>query len=104
MRRRHFRKIRWLAADMNVSCHYTLDAVQSIVTHAEVNIRGMLLTLKLPQWKLAENVPAYLDRIRSWGYNQGCLGNCNTIAANFASPHCSSRFGESRRGAASSRR
>jgi 23S rRNA (cytidine2498-2'-O)-methyltransferase len=70
VRRRDFRKVRWLAADMNVPPGYTLDAVESIVTHAEVNIRGMLLTLKLPQWKLADQVPAYLDRIRSWGYNQ----------------------------------
>jgi 23S rRNA (cytidine2498-2'-O)-methyltransferase len=69
VRRRDFRKIRWLAADMNVAPDYTLDAVQSIVTHAEVNIRGMLLTLKLPQWKLAGQTPAYLDRIRDWGYN-----------------------------------
>jgi 23S rRNA (cytidine2498-2'-O)-methyltransferase len=69
VRRREFRKVRWLAADMNVPPAYTLDAVQSIVTHAEVHIRGMLLTLKLPQWKLAQEVPAYLDRVRSWGYN-----------------------------------
>ena len=67
--RREFRKIRWLAADMNVAPNYTLDAVESIVTYREVNIRGMLLTLKLPQWSLAENIPAYLDRIRGWGYN-----------------------------------
>ena len=69
VRRRDLRKVRWLAADMNVPPAYTLDAVQSLVTHAEVHIRGMLLTLKLPQWKLAQEVPAYLDRIRSWGYN-----------------------------------
>ena len=93
VRRRDFRKIRWLAADMNVAPAYTLDAVQSIVTHAEVNIRGMLLTLKLPQWKLAEEVPAYLDRIRGWGYNVVRAGNCNTIAASFAWRPCSSRFG-----------
>ena len=24
---------------------------------------------EIPQWKLAEEVPAYLDRIRGWGYN-----------------------------------
>jgi 23S rRNA (cytidine2498-2'-O)-methyltransferase len=69
VRRREFRKIRWLTADMNVAPEYTLDAVEAIVTHAEVNIRGLLLTLKLPQWKLAQNVPEYLERIRGWGYN-----------------------------------
>jgi 23S rRNA (cytidine2498-2'-O)-methyltransferase len=70
VRRRDFQKIRWLTADMNVAPEYTLDAVEAIVTHPRVNIRGMLLTLKLPQWELAASVPEYLDRIRSWGYNE----------------------------------
>jgi len=69
IRRREFRKIRWIAADMNVAPSYTLDAVEAIVAHPEVHVRGLLLTLKLPQWKLAERVPEYLDRVRSWGYN-----------------------------------
>jgi 23S rRNA (cytidine2498-2'-O)-methyltransferase len=67
--RREFRKIRWLTADMNVAPAFTLDAVEAIVCQPEVNIRGMLLTLKLPQWKLADEVPSYLARVRSWGYN-----------------------------------
>jgi len=67
--RREFRKVRWLTADMNVAPNYTLDSVEAIVTHAEVSVRGMLLTLKLPDWDLARCVPEYLDRIRSWGYN-----------------------------------
>ena len=29
----------------------------------------MLLTLKLPDWKLAGEVPVYVERIRNWGYN-----------------------------------
>jgi 23S rRNA (cytidine2498-2'-O)-methyltransferase len=69
VRRREFRKIRWLTADMNVAPNYTLDAVEAIVTHPEVSIRGLLVTLKLPDWGIAECVPQYLDRIRSWGYN-----------------------------------
>ena len=67
--RREFRKIRWLTADMNVAPAFTLDAVEAIVCHPQVNIRGMLLTLKLPDWKLAAEVPAYIERIRGWGYN-----------------------------------
>lgn len=69
VRRREFRKIRWLTADMNVAPNYTLDAIEAIVMHEQVNIRGLLLTLKLPEWSLAEHVPEYLDRIRRWGYN-----------------------------------
>jgi len=54
---------------MNVAPNYTLEAVEQIVTHPQVNVRGMLITLKLLDWKLAEQVPEYLDRVRSWGFN-----------------------------------
>jgi 23S rRNA (cytidine2498-2'-O)-methyltransferase len=69
VRRREYRKVRWLTADMNVAPSYTLDAIEAIVTHSEVNVRGLLLTLKLPEWQLAAEVPGYLERIRSWGFN-----------------------------------
>lgn len=69
VRRREFRKTRWLLADMKVAPNCTLDAVEAIVAHPQVNIRGMLLTLKLPDWNLAAELPGYLQRIRTWGYN-----------------------------------
>jgi 23S rRNA (cytidine2498-2'-O)-methyltransferase len=68
VQRREFRKTRWLTADMNVAPQYTLDTVEAIVTHPEVEIRGLLLTLKLLDWDLAMMLPEYLERIRSWGY------------------------------------
>ena len=70
VRRRDFRKVRWLTVDMNVAPQYTLDAVEAIVVHPELNIRGMLLTLKLFDWEMADGVPAYLQRIQGWGFNQ----------------------------------
>jgi 23S rRNA (cytidine2498-2'-O)-methyltransferase len=70
VRRHDFQKIRWLTADMNVAPQYTLDAIEAIVTHPRISIRGMLLTLKLARWELAEELPQYLARIRAWGYNQ----------------------------------
>jgi 23S rRNA (cytidine2498-2'-O)-methyltransferase len=68
VRRREFRKTRWIVADMNVAPRYTLDTVEAIVTHPEANIRGMLLTLKLLDWSMAHEIPLYLARIRSWGF------------------------------------
>ena len=68
VRRREFRKSRWLAADMNVAPDYTLDAVEAIVTHPDVHVEGMLLTLKLLDWGLADAVPDYLKRVGAWGY------------------------------------
>lgn len=68
VRRREFRGVTWLAADMNVAPETTMDAVEGIVTHEAVNIRGLLLTLKLLEWEMADLLPEYLQRIRSWGY------------------------------------
>jgi 23S rRNA (cytidine2498-2'-O)-methyltransferase len=70
VRRREFRPVRYLAADINIAPNYTLDTVENIVTHPDVHIRGLLLTLKLLDWKLADEVPGYLDRVKSWGYSQ----------------------------------
>lgn len=68
--RRHFMTARWLAADINAAPHYTLGAVESVVTHHTANIRGLVVTLKLPNWNLAtpEKLAELLDRVRGWGY------------------------------------
>ncbi len=68
VKRREFRGVHYLTADINVAPQYTLDTVEAIVTHPEVQIKGLILTLKLLDWKLADEIPAYLDRIRLWGY------------------------------------
>ncbi len=68
VRRRDFRNVRWLAADMNVDPGTALDAVEAIVTHPSVSIRGMLITLKLLDWKLADAMDDYVRRVREWGY------------------------------------
>ncbi len=68
VRRREFRGVRWLAADMNVAPQYTLDAVEAIVTHRQINVLGLLLTLKLLDWDLAAEVDSWVARVRGWGY------------------------------------
>jgi len=69
VRRREFRHVRWLMADVNQPPAYTLDAVEGIVTYPQVSIRGIILTLKLPRWDLAAEIPDYLGRVASWGFN-----------------------------------
>ena len=68
LKRREFRGTKWLLVDSNVAPQHTLDTVAHIVTNRQVQIRGMLLTLKLLEWELAEHIPEYLACIRSWGY------------------------------------
>jgi len=68
LKRREFQGFRWLFSDSNVAPQHTLDTVEGIVTHRLVNVHGMLLTLKLPDWSLANDLPQLMDRIRGWGY------------------------------------
>ena len=66
--RKAFLGIDWLFSDINLPPAYTLDTVEGILEHPGVNFKGMLLTLKLGDWDLAAEIPAYLERIRSWQY------------------------------------
>ena len=68
LKRKEFEPYKWLAIDTNVDPTHTLDTADNIVNHDSTNIRGMLLTLKLPEWKLCEEVGSYIERIRSWGF------------------------------------
>ena len=68
MKRRDFQTVKWLFADANVAPRHTLDSVESIVTHRAVRVRGLMLTLKLLDWRLAAEIPEYVDRVRSWGF------------------------------------
>jgi 23S rRNA (cytidine2498-2'-O)-methyltransferase len=66
--KRAFAGVRYLFSDMNVAPNYTLDSVEAIVTHREVKVEGVLLTLKLIEWEQAGHIREYLDRIRGWGF------------------------------------
>jgi hypothetical protein len=68
VRRSEFLGVRWLAADMNLAPNYTLDAAEAIVSHPGVTIRGLVLTLKLADWELAQHLPEFAARVRGWGY------------------------------------
>ena len=68
--RQEFVGVDWLTCDVNLPPNYTLDAVKAIVSHPGVQFKGMLLTLKLVEWSLADDLPKYLGRIRSMGFRQ----------------------------------
>jgi 23S rRNA (cytidine2498-2'-O)-methyltransferase len=68
VRRGEFVGVRWLTADVNLAPSYTLDAVEAIVSHPGVAIRGLVLTLKFPDWSHAEQLPEFAARVRGWGY------------------------------------
>lgn len=70
LKRKLFRKTRWLIADMNVAPNYTLDVLEELTAAPDIEIRGLLFTMKFFQLELAKQIPEYLARIRSWGFNR----------------------------------
>ena len=63
-----FRDVRWITADMNVAPNYTLDVLEEAVEKTNHSVQGLLFTLKLIHWELADKLPELLDRIRTWGF------------------------------------
>ncbi len=70
VKRRMYRKFKWLVCDANVAPNYTLDILRDIVGQEENNIQGMLLTFKLSSWDQLRFLDEQLDIIRSFGYSK----------------------------------
>ncbi len=68
LKRSAFSEAKWLFSDSNVAPNYTLDSVEHIVENRRVNLHGLVLTLKLMQPELAEQIPSYIERVKKWGY------------------------------------
>jgi 23S rRNA (cytidine2498-2'-O)-methyltransferase len=65
-----FRDCRWLVMDANVAPNYTLDTLDGLLKQAGVRPKGLVLTLKLTDSKLAEKLPEIAGRIRAHGYRR----------------------------------
>jgi 23S rRNA (cytidine2498-2'-O)-methyltransferase len=68
VKRRNYRKFKWLIADANVAPNYTLDCVGDIVNYPTSRIQGLILTLKLSSYELLDHLDEYIERIRSWSF------------------------------------
>ncbi len=58
----------WLLTDMNIDPASTMAALGRIATAPAVRLRGIVATLKLPEWSRAAEVPGWLGMFRSWGF------------------------------------
>lgn len=70
VKRKLYRKFKWLVCDANVAPNYTLDIIGDIVNYDGNQIRGMLLTFKLSDWDQLQHLPEQLDKIRSLGFTR----------------------------------
>ncbi|OYP30465.1 SAM-dependent methyltransferase [Rhodopirellula sp. MGV] len=64
--RKEFRGVKWLLADSNVKPEKTLVTIENIVKHSVCEIEGLLLTMKLGDYEVADRIPQWLKRIKSW--------------------------------------
>jgi 23S rRNA (cytidine2498-2'-O)-methyltransferase len=69
IRKRDLKDVKWLFADLSMVPNYTLDTVSEIVSHASVDVKGLLLTMKLTDWKLMDDIPALMTRVREMGFS-----------------------------------
>ena len=68
VRKKDFSSVKWLISDMSVTPTYTLDAVEEIVGHDRVLVTGVIMTMKLSDWKLVEDIPNFMKRARELGF------------------------------------
>lgn len=60
--------VRWLLADINMPPQYTLDVLEDYVQQRQLPVRGIVATLKLPEWELLDGLEAMRERVRGWGF------------------------------------
>ncbi|MFM8734248.1 MAG: SAM-dependent methyltransferase [Pirellulales bacterium] len=65
---RRFQGCDWLLTDMNIDPRSTMEALGRVATAPGVRLRGIVATLKLPDWSRAGEVSEWLDAFRDWGY------------------------------------
>lgn len=70
VKRKMYRKFKWLVCDANVAPNYTLDIIGDIVNYDGAHIEGMLLTFKLSGWDQLQHLPEQLKNIRALGFSR----------------------------------
>jgi 23S rRNA (cytidine2498-2'-O)-methyltransferase len=69
VKKRELKDVRWLIADLNVAPSHALDTIENIATNRHLGrLMGMILTLKLADWKLADEIPDWIQRVKSFGF------------------------------------
>lgn len=59
--------VQWLALDMNVPPHISIPIVERLVSQLQDSLLGVLLTVKMNEWKLAQNIPRILKQVKAMG-------------------------------------
>ena len=68
VRLKELRGFDWVVADMNIDPTSTLEAIERVLTAPGSRPKGIIATLKLPEWSRAKALPEWLSLFRRWGY------------------------------------
>lgn len=68
VRKKDLADVKWLFADLNLVPNYTLDTITEIVSHEKVNVKGLVLTMKLSDWKLLDKLREIRERVANLGF------------------------------------
>lgn len=61
-------RVDWLLLDVNLAPQVALHGLRRLAITLRDTLRGALLTLKLNDWQMAEQVPRFLDLVRQMGF------------------------------------
>ncbi|OFZ55465.1 MAG: hypothetical protein A2428_09770 [Bdellovibrionales bacterium RIFOXYC1_FULL_54_43] len=59
--------VEWLLVDMNVTPNIALFAIDRLASRTKDTLLGVLLTIKLNQWKMADQIPSMLEHVKVMG-------------------------------------
>jgi len=70
LQQRRLSRVAWLFCDANLVPEAVLDELEPLATSRHLNLRGAVLTLKMPSWERFDRLDDYVARITSWGWRR----------------------------------
>jgi len=68
VKKRDLSQVKWLTADVNAAPQFTIDAITEIVQYPSINVKGVILTIKLLERKLVTEIPELIGRLKELGF------------------------------------
>jgi 23S rRNA (cytidine2498-2'-O)-methyltransferase len=67
--RKLLKDVCWLTCDVNLPPEYTLEMISDFASNQHLRkLRGIVLTLKIPDWGLAAEIPRWRERVKQLGF------------------------------------
>jgi len=68
VKKKDFKPVNWLVADMNLDPNGTLERVANICGYEGVHLKGMVLTLKMSDWSYVPKISEMIKQVRELGF------------------------------------